>query len=544
MEEDIITAADETAKDEFGDAVAISGNFAIIGAPKNDDGGAESGSAYIFEYDGVNWVQRAKLTASDDAAGDTFGMSVAIDGSVAVVGAPLDDDKCPTDPDCDSGSAYVYRYNGTNWDDQKKLRASDHAAGDEFGTSVAIDGDVILVGSRFDDDGQNNAGSVYVYRFDGNNWTEETKLKPDDPKSNHGIGRSVSISGNAALVGAVNDQDGGLGAGAAYVFRFAAAAWSQEAKIKASDAAQFDNFGGAVSISGDLALIGSQGDDDGGAAYVFRFNGTSWGQQAKIVAADATADDQFGESVSLSGATGIAGARLRDDAGSSSGSAYIIGGLSDCNTNGWIDLCDVGDGTSKDCNGNGLPDECDLADGSSFDCQPNGIPDECEADLDSDTIPDDCDNCPDAANTTQGDSDGDGVGDACDGCPADPSKVLPGVCGCGSADQDSDGDGALDCLDNCPNDPDKLDPGTCGCGTADTDTDGDGDGVIDCLDNCPANANADQADGDGNGVGDVCDSGPAGQPSGSCGCGAGSVLLMPLMLTAMGWMRRRKVPRR
>lgn len=224
LEEDILTAADETAGDEFGTSVAISGNFAIIGAPMNDDAGAgpnvDSGSAYIFEYDGANWVQRAKLTASDDAAGDKFGMSVAIDGNVAVVGTPLDDDACvPPTTGCDSGSAYVYRYNGVNWNDETKLTAADDAEADEFGTSVAIDGDVILVGSRFDNDVQDRAGSVYVYRFDGNNWTEETKLKPSDPQSNHGIGRSVSISGNAALVGAVNDSDGGLGSGAAYVFR-------------------------------------------------------------------------------------------------------------------------------------------------------------------------------------------------------------------------------------------------------------------------------------------------------------------------------------
>jgi uncharacterized protein (TIGR03382 family) len=173
--------------------------------------------------------------------------------------------------------------------------------------------------------------------------------------------------------------------------------------------------------------------------------------------------------------------------------------------------------SGEDCNGNGTDDRDDIGSGASEDCDDNAIPDECEPD-----------------------ADGDGVTDGCDDCPDDPAKVDAGVCGCGTSDDDSDGDGAPDCFDDCPGDASKLEAGFCGCGQADSLDDADDDDVIDCLDNCPAVANPDQADADGNGVGDICEPGAAGQPAGACGCGAGSALLMPLMLTAVGWMRRRR----
>ena len=124
------------------------------------------------------------------------------------------------------------------------------------------------------------------------------------------------------------------------------------------------------------------------------------------------------------------------------------------------------------------------------------------ADTDGDGVPDASDNCPNTHNPDQADSDGDGVGDACDQCPSDPSKIIPGACGCGVPDTDTDGDGTSDCHDSCSNDPNKIAPGACGCGVADTDS--DGDGVPNCHDNCPSTPNADQRDTDGNGVGDAC----------------------------------------
>lgn len=526
IEERQLTAADATADDEFGTDVAIIGDLAVIGAPKNDDGGRDSGSAYVFEFGGADWVQRAKLTASDHDADDRFGTKVAISRDVVVIGSPKGDDACFADSDCDSGAVYVYRFNGVNWNDETKLTASDDAEGDEFGTSVAIDGDVILVGSRFDDDVEDRAGSVYVFRFDGNDWSEEAKLKPDDPQTNHGIGDSVAIDGNYALIGATNDDAGGVGAGAAYVFRYDGANWIQEDKLKASDANQFDNFGLHLAISGDLAMIGSEGDDDGGdrtgSVYFFRPSGSNWGQQGKIVAMDGEPGAEFGRAVALSGTTAVTAAPESDDEGISSGSAYVFDGLSDCNANGRIDLCDIAEGTGNDCNNNGVPDDCDIAFGTSFDCQLNGVPDECDADSDGDSIPDDCDNCVDIANMDQKDADNDGAGDACDGCPSNAEKVSPGNCGCDPTD--SDGDGVCDAEDACPND---------------AANDSDSDGVCDTDDQCP---NADDSlDDNADGTPDCLQVDPIAQMSPDvCGCGGNGGLSALSTIAGFGAMRRRR----
>ena len=163
-----------------------------------------------------------------------------------------------------------------------------------------------------------------------------------------------------------------------------------------------------------------------------------------------------------------------------------------------------------------------------------------QEDADGDGVGDVCDNCPKNANNNQADADGDGVGDACDNCPNDPAKLDPGICGCGATDTDTDGDGTPDCFDQCPNDPDKIAPGFCGCGTPDSLTDADGDGVIDCLDNCPMTPNDDQLDTDGNGVGDACEPPPPGQTACGCGNGLDGIMVMPMTLLGIGWMRRRQ----
>ncbi len=169
-----------------------------------------------------------------------------------------------------------------------------------------------------------------------------------------------------------------------------------------------------------------------------------------------------------------------------------------------------------DCNNNGVPDSEDISGGTSQDCDGNGVPDECQADSDGDGVIDPCDGCPAdpdklapgdcGCGTPDTDSDGDGTADCMDGCPSDPNKIAPGDCGCGTPDTDSDGDGVADCIDGCPSDPNKFDPGICGCGVPDTD--GDGDGWADCVDNCPATYNPGQEDCDNDGIGDAC----AGEP--------------------------------
>ena len=260
-------ASDGADDDYFGYAVAIDGNTAVIGANYDDDKGSDSGSAYIFRYDGSSWVQEAKLLASDGAAYDYFGYSVAIDGNTVVIGAYYDDDK-----GSNSGSAYIFRYDGSSWVQEAKLVAPDGAASDYFGWSVAINGNAALVGAFWDDDKGYNSGSAYIFQFNGSNWVQQAKLLASDGAYQNYFGCSVAIDGNTALVGAHND-DNGSSSGSAYVFRFNGSTWVQQAKLLAPDGAAYDYFGCSVAIDGDTALVGASYDDDkgsnSGSAYVF-----------------------------------------------------------------------------------------------------------------------------------------------------------------------------------------------------------------------------------------------------------------------------------
>ena len=219
-----------------------------------------------------------KLTASDGAANDQFGRSVAISGATAVVGAGGDDDNGPG-----SGSAYIFTHSGTNWTEQAKLTASDGVTGDWFGSSVAISGDTAIVGARHDNPNSSKSGSAYVFVRSGTSWTQQAKLIANDGGANDEFGISVAISGDTVIVGAWGDDDvsNNIGnAGAAYIFTRSSTNWIQQAKIVASDRASDDDFGLSVSISGDTAIVGSYGDDDNGArsgsAYIFARAGSSW----------------------------------------------------------------------------------------------------------------------------------------------------------------------------------------------------------------------------------------------------------------------------
>ena len=229
-------------------------------------------------------LEDVKLTASDGAAGDIFG-PVSISGDTAVVVSVGDDDAGEG-----SGSAYVFVRSGTTWTEQAKLTASDAATGDNFGFfSPSISGDTILVGSTGDDDKGCRSGSAYVFVRSGTAWTQQAKLTASDGAAGDRFSVSVSISGDTAVVGALLDDDAGLDSGSAYVFVRSGTAWTQQAKLTLSDGATLDFFGVSVSISGDTAVVGATQDDDAcasdpncnsGSAYVFVRSGTAWTQQA------------------------------------------------------------------------------------------------------------------------------------------------------------------------------------------------------------------------------------------------------------------------
>jgi hypothetical protein len=185
-----------------------------------------------------------KLYASDPDAGDEFGHAVDMDGDVAIVGAYRDEPF-----GFHSGSAYVYRFGDTGWTFEAKLVPDDGAASDYFGYAVAIDGDRAVVGAYGDDDIGSGSGAAYVFQYDGSSWVQETKLHADDGGANDYFGCAVGIDGWSIVVGAFNEDDNGVDAGAAYAFRYSESAWAQEAKLLASDGDADDRFGQAIAIT-------------------------------------------------------------------------------------------------------------------------------------------------------------------------------------------------------------------------------------------------------------------------------------------------------
>jgi hypothetical protein len=327
IEEAKLLPHDGAPIDYFGASVSISGDVVVIGANNDDDLGSGSGSAYIFRRVDTSWIEEAKLTPADGAEADHFGVSVSVSGGYAIIGAFWDDDR-----GVESGSAYVFRNEGTSWIEEAKLTAGDGSAQDYFGFSVSISGDYAVVGAYRDDDNGDESGSAYVFRREGTTWVEEAKLAPSDGAAVDFFGYSVSISGDYTIVGAYHDDDYGDESGSAYIFRREGKSWIEETKLTASDAAADDLFGFSVSVSGDYAIVGAFQDDDAGnesgSAYMFKHEGATWVDVAKIIASDGAADDDFGLSVSISGDNAIAGALGGDDHGFSSGSAYVFSGFS------------------------------------------------------------------------------------------------------------------------------------------------------------------------------------------------------------------------
>ena len=317
-----LTASDGAGGDYFGGYVSIDGNTIVIGANGDDDNGSSSGSAYVFSNAGGTWTQTAKLTAYDGAGGDYFGGYVSIDGNTIVIGANGDDDR-----GSNSGSAYVFTNDSGTWTQTAKLTAYDGAGSDYFGSSVSIDGNTIVIGANRDDDKGSDSGSAYVYTNTGGTWTE-TKLTASDGAGNDSFGSSVSIDGNAIVIGANRDSDNGIFSGSAYVFTNAGGTWTQTAKLTASDGASFDSFGSSVSIDGNTIVIGAIYDEDNGSrsgsAYVFSNDSGTWTQTANLTASDGASFDSFGSSVSVDGNTIVIGAYRNDARGSGSGGAYVF----------------------------------------------------------------------------------------------------------------------------------------------------------------------------------------------------------------------------
>lgn len=490
-----LTASDAASYDKFGCAVALDGDTAVIGAS-----GAGVGAAYVLVRSGVEWTEQAKLTVS--GAGDQFGASVAIDGDTVVVGMPYDDHGGWTA----AGSAQVFVRSGVTWSLQAMLTADAAADGDLFGCSVAVEGDMAVIGARWDNtDIGTLAGSAWVFRRDDGAWYPDAKLAAGDTMQGDRFGTAVALSGETVLVGASHvDHSGVTDAGAAYLFVRQGFLWAEQARVTTTAPEESDRFGLSLELEGDIATIGVPWDDhngleDAGSVHLFFRSGNTWSEQAWLTCSDAAESEAFGSSLALDGDTALVGVPLDDHGGHHNGAGTV---------------CQFDLGCNPDDDGDHRPDSSDNCPHAYNPGQEDG---------DGDGAGDACDNCQGIHNPDQEDSDGDWQGDDCDPCPFDALDDADGDGHCANLDNcpeiwnpdqlDSDGDFQGDVCDPCPFDPldDSDDDGFCAdednCPTIDNpgQEDVDGDGTGDPCDNCRELFNPDQSDGDDDGAGDACD---------------------------------------
>jgi subtilisin family serine protease len=389
VEEAKLTASDGLPYDEFGWSVAVSGDTVLVGAPQHEHNGIKCGSAYVFRYDPNDpdgpWPEEAELVPLDGAEGDEFGTAVAITGDYALVGAPYDDDQGSS-----SGSVYYYHRFGSNWVFTQKLLPTDSDSqytDDRFGVSVALSQMMgaprAVIGADADDETADNAGAAYDFAYNllYDSWSQYQKLLAGDGEQGDCFGYSVDRVGGLIAVGAPYDDDMGQNAGSAYVFAWVLYEYVERAKLLACDGAPWDYFGYSVAVGwspeppypADRVVIGAPMDDDyddnSGSAYLFQWGDNDtpddpdddpWYLRAKLHASDGGPGDHFGHAVAASGETALIGAHDHGCIGPSAGAAYVFApGFEDCNENGYPDDCDIAGGASPDVNSNGVPDECE-----------------------------------------------------------------------------------------------------------------------------------------------------------------------------------------
>ncbi len=345
-------APDGANLDKFGKAVALDGTWGIVGAPGDD---ASAGSAYLYQSnaDGSVWSYRQKLLSPTRTAYEYFGQSVAISGSTIVVGAYGNG--------AYTGKAYVYRWNGSTWTWVQTLTAPGAATYDFFGYSVAVSGNVILVGAYGDDVIGTNSGSVYAYRYNGSTWGYSQTFWPSTVASGDSFGGSCALDGGLAVIGAPVDDSF---AGSAYAFRDNGSSFQWEGTLVPSDRKTSDRFGQTVAVAGSGILVGASdwtnnatGKVQQGKAYYFAYDGTAWREKLSLLQTSpwGYTEDHFGSAVALNGGSAVVGAMGEDPpAPTDSGKAYFFDiactASSGCVTN--ADCADDGNPcTSEVCSG-------------------------------------------------------------------------------------------------------------------------------------------------------------------------------------------------
>ena len=307
LEDSVLVAKIGFDGDKFGYAVATDGEHIIVGAysaPTTPDGNSGPGAAFIYRYSGTEWVWEGWLKAPDQEIGDAFGLSVDIHGDIAIVGVPLKKENGVT-----RGAAYIYRHNGANWILSQKLPGTAR----RFGSSVALGEQIAIVSSPYSVPNDSiRDGTVYVYRYDGASWNLEQQLLAENRGRTDRFGYSVSVDDNILVIGAPSKrieipefEFAGYNAGSVYVFRFDGSRWNQKQMMTASDPGTSNQFGRSVSISGDEIVVGSfRAHDNGfrsGNAYLFEDTGNEFIETFKFVSSDGQDNDECGSSVAMSG---------------------------------------------------------------------------------------------------------------------------------------------------------------------------------------------------------------------------------------------------
>jgi len=318
-QEQKLTGIGTSAQDWFGAGVSIDGDVIVAGAPDPFDpfGPASGpGDVFVFRRSGVTWTQEDSFTSSDGQALDQFGFAVSVSGTAAAVGARGDEPAGTGSRFNGTGSVYIFRESAGNWTEEDKISAADAVSGDGFGHAVHLDGDVLVVGAP----AKGGGGAVYVFRKSGPNWNQEQKLTASDAAADDQFGYSVSVSGDVLVIGAYQNDDSGTDSGSAYIFRRTAGTWNQEQKLLATGAAASDFFGTAVDIEGEDVMVGAWGENTGaGAAYRFGKPAASWVQSAKLSVAGT---GLLGASVAVAYPFVAAGAPITDSVAGFAGAAY------------------------------------------------------------------------------------------------------------------------------------------------------------------------------------------------------------------------------
>ena len=303
--EAVPVVADPGDNGEFGASVAVEGDTALIGAPQAD---GSKGAAYIFRRIDGEWVRQQKLVPADRSQILQFGIAVDLHNDMAIIGATGGEN------DSNPGSAYIFSHSGTGWGESGRLVAYDARPGDGFGSAVALDEDRAIVGARYAGTGDlAGRGAAYVFSYFSGTWSLQGKLSATDGKPADDFGTAVALDGNTAVVGAsMADIGSQTDQGAVYVYTYDRR-WSQRKKLIAFDGRASDYFGSGLDLDGDTILVGAWNKDVApnagqGAAYVYQGSGEVWNLQQKLTVNDGDDEDHFGRSVALDGNSALIGA--------------------------------------------------------------------------------------------------------------------------------------------------------------------------------------------------------------------------------------------